>query len=400
MKRIVLFLTMLCSLSLFAKTPKHEPVYYLSYARLFASSQMQHYPELWQTDNVKQPKWDYTQALMGKAMLQAYQATGNEQYLDYALKFADYFISQDGNIKTYKMGDFNIDRVNGGSFLYVLNDIRPEKRWTIANDILFKQLQDQPRTKEGGFWHKKIYPYQMWLDGLYMAEPFYIRYAVEHNMDKGVQDVANQFRLVDAHTYDKKTGLNYHGWDESREQKWADPETGCSPNFWSRSMGWYIMAMVDVLDYMPEGENRDMMLKLLKRTAKNILKYQDKKSHMWYQLTALPKQEGNYLEATSSAIFCYAFAKAANRGYLPKKYKKEAQKIFDGMVNNVFVMNDDKTISLTNCCSVAGLGGKPRYRDGSVQYYLSEPVIKDDPKGVGPIIFAAIELSKPIDKKK
>lgn len=400
MKRILFLLTVFCSLTLSAKTPKHEPEYYLSYARLFASSQMAHYPELWQTDNVKEPKWDYTQALMAKAMLEAYKATNNSAYFDYVIKFAEYFISDDGDIKTYKMYDFNIDRVNGGSFLYVLNDIKPNKRWELANEQLFLQLTEQPRTKEGGFWHKKIYPHQMWLDGLYMAEPFYIRYAVEHHMEKGVQDVATQFRLIDKYTYDKKSGLNYHGWDESREQKWSNPETGCSPNFWSRSLGWYIMAMVDVLDYMPEGENRQMLLKMLQRSAKSLLKYQDKKSHMWYQLTALPKEKGNYLEATSSAIFCYAFAKAANRGYLPAKYKKEAQKIFDGMVNNVFYFAEDGTISLTNCCAVAGLGGKPRYRDGSVEYYLSEPIVKDDPKGVGPIILAAIELSKPIDKKK
>lgn len=400
MKRILLILSVLCSLSLSAKTPKYEPAYYLSYARLFATSQMERYPELWLTDNVKAPKWDYTQALMAKAMLQTYLATGNQAYYEYVLKFADAFINTDGDIKTYKMSDFNIDRVNGGSFLYILNDIKPDKRWVLANDRLFMQLTEQPRTKEGGFWHKKIYPHQMWLDGLYMAEPFYIRYAVEHNMDKGVQDVATQFRLIDKYTYDKKSGLNYHGWDESKEQKWADPVTGCSPNFWSRSMGWYVMAMVDVLDYMPEGENRNMILKMLKRTAKNLLKYQDRKSHMWHQLTALPKEKGNYLEATSSAILCYSFAKAANRGYLPKKYKKEAEKIFEGMVDNVIDIDEKGLVSLENCCAVAGLGGKPRYRDGSVEYYLSEPVIKDDPKGVGPIIMAAIELSKPIEKKK
>lgn len=394
MKRLLLFLTLICSLTLQAKTPKHEPEYYLSYARLFANSQMAHDPQLWRADRVKQPKWDYTQALIAKAMLQAYQATGDERYFKYVMEFANYFVNDKGEIKTYKMSDYNIDRVNGGSFLFVLNDIQPEKRWQLANDRLFEQLVNHPRTKEGGFWHKKIYPHQMWLDGLYMAEPFYIRYAVEHGMDKGAVDVANQFRIIDRHTYDKRTGLNYHGWDEALEQQWADPKTGCSPNFWSRSMGWYIMAMVDVLDYMPEGEGRQDLLKMLRRTAKNILKHQDKKSHMWYQLTALPKQQGNYLEATSSAIFCYAFAKAANRGYLPKKYKKEAQKIFDGMVDNVFKFNEDGTISLTNCCSVAGLGGKPRYRDGSVEYYLSEPIVDNDPKGVGPIIFAALELAK------
>lgn len=397
MKRILLIMSVLCCLSLNAA--KHEPAYYLSYAKLFSRSQMEHYPELWRTDNVKEPKWDYTQALMAKAMLQTYLATGDQHCLDYVMEFAEYFIDEGGEIRTYKMGDFNIDRVNGGSFLFLLNDIKEDKRWEMACDRLFEQLQEQPRTSEGGFWHKKIYPHQMWLDGLYMAEPFYTRYAAEHNMDKGFEDVATQFRLIDKYTYDKKTGLNYHGWDESREQKWADPETGCSPNFWGRSMGWYIMAMVDVLDYMPEGENRDMILKMLKRSAKNILKYQDKKSHMWYQLIALPKQEGNYLESTCSAIFCYAFAKAANRGYLPKKYKKEAQKIFDGMVDNVIELDEKGFATLTNCCSVAGLGGEKRYRDGSIEYYLSEPIIDDDPKGVGPIIMAAIELSKPIEKK-
>ena len=395
MRRIVLFIALLCSLSLFAKTPKHESAYYLSYARLFAISQMEHDPELWRADRVKQPKWDYTQALVAKAMLEAYQQTKQEYFLKYVLQFAEFFINENGEIKTYKKSDFNIDRVNGGSFLYILNDIQPEKRWMRAADLLYEQLKEQPRTEEGGFWHKKIYPHQMWLDGLYMAEPFYIRYAVDHDIEMGVKDVIDQFRIIDSHTYDKRSGLNYHAWDESREQKWADPETGCSPNFWSRSMGWYLMAMVDVLDYMPEGSGRQMILKMLNRSAKNLLKYQDKKTHMWYQLTALPKQEGNYLESTSSAIFCYVFAKGANRGYLPKKYKKEAQKIFDGMVNNVFRFDEDhRTVSLTNCCAVAGLGGKPRYRDGSVEYYLSEPIVEDDPKGVGPIIMAALELAK------
>jgi len=394
MKRILLFFALICSVSLFAKTPKHEPAYYLSYAKLFANSQMEHDPQLWMADRVKKPKWDYTQVLMAKAMLQAYQATKDDRYLEYVVEFANFFIDEEGNIKTYKMSDYNIDRVNGGSFLFIMNDIMPEDRWIMACDKLFEQLEGQPRTSEGGFWHKKIYPHQMWLDGLYMAEPFYIRYAVERGMEEGIRDVVNQFVTVDKHTYDKKTGLNYHAWDEAKEQKWANPETGCSPNFWGRSIAWYVMSMVDVLDYMPEGEGRETIIKMLNRTAKNLLKYQDKKSHMWYQLPTLPKQEGNYLEATCSAIFCYAFAKGANNGYLPKKYKKEAQKIFDGMVERVFEFEEDGSVNLTNCCSVAGLGGKPRYRDGSVKYYLSEPIVKNDPKGVGPVIFAALELAK------
>lgn len=396
MKRIVLFIALACSLSMFAKKqPQHESAYYMSYANKFAMSQMVNNPELWMTDRVKQPKWDYTQALMAKAMLQVYQATENKDYLNYVMDFANYFISKDGEIKTYKMEDFNIDRVNGGSFLYVLNDIMPESRWEKANDRLYEQLLKHPRTNEGGFWHKKIYEHQMWLDGIYMAEPFYIRYAVEHDLKEGVDDVVKQFVLIDKHTYNPETGLNYHGWDEAKKQQWANPETGCSPHYWSRSLGWYIMAMVDVLDYMPKDHEGYQIIKdMLNRSAKNLLKYQDKKTHMWYQLTALPNQTGNYLESTSSAIFCYAFAKAANRGYLPASYKEEARKIFDGMVNNVIVFHEDGTISLLNCCSVAGLGGKPKYRDGSAAYYVSEPIVANDPKGIGPIIFAALELAK------
>jgi len=384
---------LLTAIAVSARSPKHTSAYYTTWAERFAQSQMAHDPELRMADGVKQPKWDYTQTLVGKAMLQTYQATGKEDYLKYVLEFADYFITEDGQIKTYRPEDCNIDRVNGGSMLYVLRDIRPEKRYDLAIETLRKQLYEQPRTSEGGFWHKKIYPNQMWLDGLYMGEPFYTRYSVVNDDKKGLDDVMKQFTVVDAHTYNPQSGLNYHGWDESHEQKWADKTTGCSPNYWGRSMAWYLMAMVDVLEYMPEDHPaHQMILRMLQRSSANILKYQDKKSHMWYQVLDKPKGEGNYLETTCSAIFCYVFAKGANNGWLAPKYKKEAQLIFDSIINRR-VETDGQWWNLTWCCSVAGLGGKP-YRDGTYEYYIHERIGKNDPKGVGPMIFAALELAK------
>lgn len=409
MKKFLLILSLLSATLLSAACPKgHTPQYYKMWAKRFADSQMAHDPQLWMSDGVKQPKWDYTQVLLAKAMLQVYQATGEERYMEYVQEFADYFIAEDGSIKTYKLTDYNIDRVNGGSFLFIMHDLRPEERYMKACDLLFEQLKSHPRVKEGGYWHKKIYTHQMWLDGLYMAQPFYSRYAKEHvlepseveagdykgTVDWGWNDIALHFRTVDSHTYDPKSGLNYHGWDESKEQRWADPNTGCSPHFWGRAMGWYVMAMVDVLENIPaEHPAHQEILKMLQRSAKNLLKYQDKKTHLWYQVLDMQKAEGNYQEATCSAIFCYAFAKAANRGYLPKSYMKEAEKIFDGLIRNKVTADGKGNYDLNGCCAVAGLGGNP-YRDGTYDYYIHEPIRSNDPKGVGPMIFAALELAK------
>lgn len=393
MKRILLF-SMLAMTLTACQQHLHDASYYMDYANRFAVSQMTHDPQLWMSDGMKKPKWDYTQALVGKAMLQTYQATADSDYLKYAMDFADYFIHEDGSIETYKKSVYNIDRVNGGSFLFVLNDICPEPRFAAAMDTLYSQLETHPRTSEGGFWHKQIYPHQMWLDGIYMAEPFYCRYAAEHHNEAGLDDVTKQFVLIDSHTYDSVSGLNYHGWDESREQAWSDSITGCSPHFWGRAMGWYLMAMVDVLDYMPESHpGYARILSMLQRSAENLLRYQDPETHLWYQVLDMGTEEGNYQEATCSSIFCYVFAKGANRGYLPKQFRHEAELVFDGIVNNLVLPNPDGTISLTQCCAVAGLGGNP-YRSGTYDYYINERINSDDPKGIGPIIFAALELAK------
>ena len=368
--------------------------YYMSYAVHLSNSQMQHDSQLWKADGVRKPKWDYTQCLMAKAVLSTYLATDDTAYLNYVYDFADYFINEDGTIKTYNKAKYNIDHLNGGPFLFMLNVLRPEPRFAASIDTLYQQILTHPRTSEGGFWHKKIYSHQMWLDGLYMAEPFYAQYALTHGLNEAFDDIQLQFATIDSHTYDPASGLNYHGWDEAREQMWADSVTGCSPNFWGRSMGWYVMAMADALDYIPQEHPAFASIQqLLNRSAANLLRYQDEETHLWWQVLDKPQAEGNYLEATCSAIFCYTFAKAANKGYLPEAYRHEAELIFKGLLDNLIVENTDGTLSLTHCCSVAGLGGKQQ-RDGSYEYYISEPQRNDDPKGIGPLILATLELAK------
>ena len=265
-----------------------------------------------------------------------------------------------------------------------------------AADLLRKQLAEHPRTSEGGFWHKQRYPHQMWLDGLYMGAPFYAQYLKASGADAAAfDDVQRQFDLVMQHHIDPQTGLPYHAWDESREQKWADPETGVSPNFWSRSIGWYVMALVDAIEYFPEDhDGRQVLSVYLQQVLDATLKFRDEQSKLWYQVTDQGDREGNYLEATGSVMFVYAMARGANRGYLPARYKVLAEESYNGLLENLIrIDRDDHEIHLANNCAVAGLGGSP-YRDGSYEYYISEPVRDNDPKGIGPFILASLELNK------
>ncbi len=370
---------------------------YLQCAERIAQSEIQHNPELWMADFLTKPKWDYTQGLIAKAMLETYLATGDTTYLAYVEAFADYFIQEDGSILTYDLTKYNLDRVNGGNFLYMLDSIDSQPRYQAAIRLLRSQLTTQPRTTEGGFWHKQIYPSQMWLDGLYMAEPFYAHYALwdsTANADAIFDDVVLQFSVVDKHTLNPATGLNYHGWDESHAQAWADSLTGCSPHTWGRAEGWYVMAICDVLDYLPENHaGRTQLIAILNRVCTALLRYQDPATGMWYQVPDLPEAEGNYTESTCSAMFCYALAKGARMGYLPAEYRTIAARAFDGLWRSAVVENEDGTLSLTRCCAVAGLGGTP-YRSGTYDYYIHEKIRDNDPKGIGPLILAALELNK------
>ena len=355
-----------------------------------ADSEMKRMPDPRLLDFRDKPKWEYSNGLVCLAMFKTWQATGENRFLEYGKFYADSMITDNGKILTYKMSDFNIDRINPGRLLLELYKQNPNPKYKMAIDTLRKQMKGHPRTSEGGFWHKKRYPWQIWLDGLYMGSPFLTQYAAEYNEPELFDDVANQFSLVNKYMYNEETGLYFHGWDESREQDWANNETGLSPHFWGRAMGWFSMAVVDVLDNFPEDHpQRDILLLTAERIAIGIKKHQDQSTGVWWQILDMGGKEGNYLEASCSSMFTYFLLKAVANGYIDRSYLDVAKKAYEGIEKEFVVENEDGTISLTKICGVAGLGGNP-YRDGSYEYYIGEPQRDNDPKGIGPFIMASL----------
>jgi len=343
----------------------------------------------------KSHKWNYEQGLILEAFYQMWKTTGEKDYFDYIKKNLNHYIDSSGNIKTYKYNDFNIDNIAPGRSLLNLYTATRDDKYLNAAKRLRKQLENQPRTSEKGFWHKKIYPSQMWLDGLYMGEPFYAKYALLFDDNEAFDDIFNQFNLIDLHLKDSSSGLYFHGWDESKKQKWADPLTGTSPNFWGRGLGWYCMALVDVLDYFPvDHPKRVGLITILKNLSLSLIKYRDVKTKLWFQVLDQGNRDGNYFEASGSLMFIYAFAKGANKGYLDKKYYDFAKESFQGVLGNLVTVDENGIIYLKNICAGAGLGGKP-YRDGSYEYYVNEKIRVNDFKGYGPFILSAIELENP-----
>lgn len=339
-------------------------------------------------------KWRYDVGLVLKGVGEIWERTQDKKYFDYIEAYVDMFIDEEGNISGYHMEDYNIDHVNNGKLLLFVYSHTGEEKYKKAADLLREQLGKQPRTGEGGFWHKKIYTSQMWLDGLYMGSPFYAEYTKLFGDAADFDDIAKQFILMNKYSRDSKTGLLYHAWDESKVQKWADPETGCSPHFWGRAMGWYAMAVVDMLDYMPENhKNRSEIIEIFKNMIDSLVKVQDKASGVWYQVPDLGDRIGNYLEASSSCMYVYAMAKALRNGYLGSEYKDIVKKAYKGVIDTFVSVDEIGMVNLRYVCMVAGLGNVP-YRDGSYQYYISEPIKLNDPKGVGAFILASYEMEK------
>lgn len=340
----------------------------------------------------KPVKWAYDQGVVLEGIANIWKRTGNGEYFKYIQKSMDFFITKEGSISRYKQSDYNIDHIKNGRSLLLLFKATQQEKYYKAATLLRQQLKDHPRTNEGGFWHKKIYPYQMWLDGLYMGEPFYTEYAAAFHDQAAFTDIANQFIYMERHARDTKTGLLYHGWDESRKEKWADKTTGLSPHFWGRAMGWFGMGLVDVLENFPEDHpQRRELLNILSRFATAVSSVQDPSSGVWYQILDKPTGKGNYKEASASSMFVYAIAKAVRLGYLPESYEAVARKGYEGLISE-FIETDSKgQVNLKGTVSVAGLGGNP-YRDGSYEYYLSEPVVVNDPKGVGAFMQASNEM--------
>jgi unsaturated rhamnogalacturonyl hydrolase len=340
-------------------------------------------------------KWNYEQGLMLHALLRMWEHTGDTAYFDFVRKNIDQYVDVRGAIRTYDLSSYNLDNIAPGRVLLALYRRTGEERYRAAADSLRRQLRDQPRTREGGFWHKKIYPYQMWLDGLFMAGPFYAAYASQCNEPGAFDDIANQFIWIEEHTRDRATGLLYHAWDASKQQRWSDPVTGRSPNFWSRAMGWYAMGIVDVLDVLPSDHRcRKQLLRILNKLADALWRVRDRRTSLWYQVTDKPSTPGNYLEASGSAMFAYAFARGARKGYIPRTFYDRAAHVFRGITKDLVTVDAAGLVDLHETCRGAGLGGAP-YRDGSIAYYLGEPRRTNDMKGYGPFLLAAIELEEP-----
>ncbi len=339
-------------------------------------------------------KWCYEFGLILKAFESAWKLTENETYFNYIKLQMDRFIDENGNISNYDPYELNLDHINPGKILLFLSLHTKDNRYIKAASILRNQINRQPRNLKGGFWHKRIYPHQMWLDGIYMSSPFYAQYASIMNTPEAFDDIANQVILLNEHTRDLKTGLLYHAWDESKGMKWSNDVTGCSPHFWGRAMGWYAMALVDILDFFPENHTmRSNLISILQKLAEAVVSVQDPNTGVWYQVLDKGDKPGNYLESSASCMFTYTLSKGILMGYLDKKYVTYATKAFNGILEHFVEITSDGFVDLKNVCSVAGLGGNP-YRDGSFEYYISEPVAANDYKGYGPLILATAEILK------
>ncbi|MDM1293900.1 glycoside hydrolase family 88 protein [Sphingobacterium sp. N143] len=349
------------------------------------------YPDSLFNRTEKFPKWSYDMGVIFEGLTDVWRNTGNSDYFKYMQSRMDAYLSIPDSIKNYNVTDFNIDNIKNGTTLLTLYKVTGKEKYLKACHQLYEQLKKHPRTNEGGFWHKKIYPYQMWLDGLYMGQPFYAEYASLMNIPAAFDDIANQFVYMEKNARDTKTGLLYHGWDESRKERWSDPKTGLSPHFWARGIGWYAMALVDVLDYFPlDHPRRQELLDILNRTLTAVVNYQDAKSGVWYDIVDLGTRKGNYLESSASSMFVFALAKSLRKGYIPATFQKNLDRGYKGLVKEFISVAGEDRVNLNKTVQVSGLGGK-KYRDGSFDYYMSEPVITNDPKGVGAFILAASE---------
>lgn len=339
-------------------------------------------------------RWHYEHGLLLKALEQVWLLVGDDRYFRFIQQTVDRLVDSRGRIKGYALEEYNLDQINPGRALLFLYRMSREPRYEAAIRLLREQLCTHPRTAEGGFWHKKIYPHQMWLDGIYMASPFYAEFGQVFAEPAAFDDVVHQITLIERHTRDPRTGLLYHGWDESRSQRWANAETGCSPNFWGRAMGWFAMAIVDVLDYLPPTHpRRGEVVAIAGRLAEAVAAFQDPATGLWYQVLDQGKRAGNYLEASASCMFSYALAKAVRKGYLGQAYLSVARRAFQGVVAHLVRVDAQGLVNLTQVCAVAGLGGDP-YRDGSFEYYVGERVATNDLKGVGAFILAGTEMER------
>jgi unsaturated rhamnogalacturonyl hydrolase len=318
----------------------------------------------------------------------------NPRYSKYMEDWVNYFVHPDGSVTDYSINEYNLDRIFPGRDVITVYERHPDPKYKIALDNFIEQLETQPKTNSGGYWHKEIYPWQMWLDGIFMASTYMAQYAKVFNAAEWLDVATTQTKMIYEKTLDPATGLLMHAWDESRQQKWCDPATGQSHYPWSRAMGWYTMAVMDILDYLPaDHPDRKDLINIMQKTCDALLKVRDPKSGIWYQVLNQDGREGNYLEGSGSAMYIYVFAKGARLGYLDANYRDIANSAFDEFIKQLVTVDDNGLVTIHNICGGCGLGGNP-YRDGSFEYYINEKRFDNDTKGVAPFILAAIELDR------
>lgn len=338
--------------------------------------------------------WNYENGITLYALFRVYERTDDHTLIDCICRQLDSLVEEDGSIRTYVLEDYNLDQIQMGRVLLPAFRHTGKEKLRLAAERLALQLGGQPRTEAGSFWHKKIYPFQVWLDGLYMAMPFWCDYAVAWRQPELLNDVCAQLLRAERQARDRTTGLLYHGWDEAREERWAHPVTGCSPHFWSRAMGWYAMALTDVLEVLPVGHpGRGQLIGILHRFISAVCRFQDQLTGLWHQVTDRGAEEGNYLEASGTAMLVYAIAKGIRLQYLSGALHSAALAGYQGLLKQALRYEEDGSFHLGRINQVAGLGGNP-YRDGSFRYYTGEPVVEDDPKGVAPFLLASLELEQ------
>ncbi len=350
----------------------------------------------WNIESVREGRpasWNYIDGCMITALLAMSDITGDARYFDFAEGFIDWFVLEDGTIRTYDRKKYNLDDINEGRVLFPLYAKTGKEKYKKAAGNLYRQIQEQPRTFEGNFWHKAIYPNQVWLDGLYMAQPFYALY--ETTFGSGdVSDTLSQIANVRLRMFDEARKLYYHGYDATRTIFWADPVTGCSKNFWLRSVGWFSVALVDLCEILPNGAGRDRLCEIFNELIAGVAPYADKETGLYWQVVDQGGREGNYLETSGSSMLAYSMLKGARLGVLPKEYAAKGEKTFRGIVDKYLSFTDGE-LNLGGICLVAGLGPEdnPR-RDGSYEYYISEPVVENDAKGVAPFVLCYTEIKR------
>ena len=351
---------------------------------------------VWNVEKLRQGKladWNYIDGCMITALLSIAEITGDKRYFDFAEGFIDSFVSEDGTIRTYDESKYNLDDVNEGRVLFELYDKTHKEKYKKAAAALRGQLERQPRTPEGNFWHKAIYPNQVWLDGLYMAQPFYALYE-KHFGSGDFSDTLRQIETVRAKMFDEQKKLYYHGYDASRKAFWADPETGRSKNFWLRSIGWFAVSLADLIEIVPAGGANDRLRAIFAELMAGVKQYADAETGMYWQVVDQMGREGNYLETSGSCMIAYAMLKGARLGVLDKEYAAQGEKTFRGIVKK-YLSFTDGNLNLGGICLVAGLGPEDnRRRDGSYAYYISEPVVENDAKGVAPFILCYTEIKR------